>query len=217
MYVQGTREKLRISLPMTTLATLFLPQLHGGDGHALVDSLEHVVHGQRGSHGGRHSFHLDSGAALAVDSSCDAHGTMAAAATVVVVRSQELHVDFDAREADSRVAKRDDVGGALGGHDPGDAGDAEHVAFVGGLAFAQEVPRPGVGEEHVAAGSGLAGGDLFVVDLGHVDGLRGGEMGEIGVGSRWQSFLGSFLGGGLLAGSFLVDWGRSTMVETHLG
>lgn len=53
------------------------------------------------------------------------------------------------------------------------------------LAFAEEFPWSGVGEVDETAGRGLSGGDLFVIDLGHVDCLGGGEMGEVGVRRCW--------------------------------
>ena len=43
-------------------------------------------------------------------------------------------VDDDGRDG-QRVAERDQVRGAFRGHDAGEAGDAEHVAFFGGAGF----------------------------------------------------------------------------------
>jgi hypothetical protein len=50
------------------------------------------------------------------------------------------------------VTQRDQLGGALGGHDAGNAGDAQHVAFFGGAGFDQCQG----GGQHVDAAAGHA-------------------------------------------------------------
>ena len=64
------------------------------------------------------------------------------------------------------VAQRDQVAGFLGGHDAGDAGDAQHIAFLGGARFDQ---REGFGLHFDAAGGhGDAVGGGFGADVHHV-------------------------------------------------
>jgi hypothetical protein len=61
------------------------------------------------------------------------------------------------------VAQRDEVAGFLGGHDAGDAGDAQHVAFFGVAGFDE----------------GQGGGQHFDAAAGDGDAVRGGLGGHV--------------------------------------
>lgn len=84
------------------------------------------------------------------------------------------------------MAERDEIGSSLGGHDASNAGDAEYITFVGALAFAEKFPGARVGEGDVAGCGGESFGFGFGGYLGHVDGLRCGEVWEVGVGCCWE-------------------------------
>lgn len=71
------------------------------------------------------------------------------------------------------VAERDEVAGALDGHDGGDAGDGEDVPFLEGVR-ADEGERGGVREGDVADCEGGAGGAGFAGDGDDVDCGGGG-------------------------------------------
>jgi len=80
------------------------------------------------------------------------------------------------------MTQRHDIRRPLGGHDARDAGDAEDVALACAAAvFAEELPGPGVGEGDDAGGGCEALGDGLLVDRGHVDFVRGGEVREVRV------------------------------------
>ena len=74
------------------------------------------------------------------------------------------------------MAERDQVGGALGGHDPGEARDAENVALGGGAAGDEREGRRRHGDP--AARHRAAGGRGLVRDVDHLRGAAGVEMGE---------------------------------------
>ena len=92
-------------------------------------------------------------------------------------------IDSNARQCQG-VAQRDQVAGFLGGHDAGDAGDAQHVAFLGGARFDQ---RQGFRLHFDAAGGhgdAVRGG--FGADVHHVGLALGVEVGEgAGGGGFW--------------------------------
>jgi len=67
-----------------------------------------------------------------------------------------------------RVAQRDEVAGFLGGHDAGDAGNAQHVAFFGGAGFDE----------------GQGGGQHFDAAAGDGDAVRGNHS-AMGSGLPW--------------------------------
>jgi hypothetical protein len=82
----------------------------------------------------------------------------------------------------------DQVGGALGALDGGDAGNADHVAL---LVVAGQDARQGGGLHHDAAfGAGDAAGFGFGGDVHHVGLALGVEVGEGvalgGVGEPWR-------------------------------
>src|SRR5438105_2753504 len=99
-----------------TPALLLQPYLF--DRHNTIDRLAHVINGQRGNADGGQCFHFHAGAAE------DADGRFNAEEIVAFVG--EIN---GCRRDRQRMAKGDEVAGALGGHDAGQAGDFEDVAF----------------------------------------------------------------------------------------
>ncbi|MNV66998.1 hypothetical protein D3C71_1597800 [compost metagenome] len=93
----------------------------------------------------------------------------------------QREIDGHLGQADG-MAEGDQVGRALGRHDRGHPGDAEHVALLGGaVAHQREGVRQhgdGAGGHRHAMGAGL------VADIDHM-GLSGGvEVGELAHGVR---------------------------------
>jgi hypothetical protein len=102
-------------------------------------------------------------------------------------RPDKFHTHFHTRDANAWVAQWNYIGRLLGGHDAGDAGHAENVAFVGALALAEEGPGAGVGEGYCAGGGGDAFCFGFRGDLCHVHCLGWSEVWEVGVRCGWES------------------------------
>ena len=102
-------------------AAALLDEADVGDRHAAVDGLGHVVDGEAGDRDGGQRLHLDAGLAGDLGRGADAK-----AGEVVV----GVDVDGDLGER-QRVAERDQLVGALGRHDAGDARGADHVALLG--------------------------------------------------------------------------------------
>ena len=141
--------------------------------HAAVDCLAHVVNRQQADLDCGQCFHFHSGFAecfhlrAAVDAGCC---------------SVDVEFDRDAGQC-QRMAQRDQVAGAFGCHDGGNAGNAEHVAFFGTTAL-DDVER-GRLHPNGAAGDGDAMGFIFGADIDHV-GLAGAvEVGEFCGGVWW--------------------------------
>ena len=86
-----------------------------------------------------------------------------------------LQIDIDVRDR-QRMAQWYQVGGALAGHDAGDAGDAENVAlFVAPLLDQRE----GVGLHlDQSLGNGAAAGGLFGADIDHMRLASSVKMGQ---------------------------------------
>ena len=102
--------------------------MHVGDRHVRVDRLGHVVDGERRRRCGHERLHLDACPRGRLRDSRDLHP---------VGRDVELDVDQGERQ---RVAERDQLTGALGGHDP------RHLRSGEGVSL-RELPEPpgGVG------------------------------------------------------------------------
>src|SRR3954471_19305753 len=105
-------------------ALLFQPDAL--DGHNTIDGLAHVVDGEGGDADGGQGLHLDAGAAEDADGGLDAQQ----------VRGGEGELDGGGGDG-QRVAEGDEVAGALGGHDAGQAGDLEDVALGQGAVADQ--------------------------------------------------------------------------------
>jgi hypothetical protein len=95
-------------------------QLHGANHHAPVHCLAHIVDGEQADTGGSERFHFHTGLTATLGSHVDADATGG-----FVQRKFNSHTG----EGDG-VAQRNQVGSALGGHDGGDAGNAQHVASL---------------------------------------------------------------------------------------
>ena len=90
--------------------------------HGAVDGLAHVVDGERGDRRRGQRFHLDAGLALDLDGGHDVDG--GGFGDRAGNRRSTLRQG-------QRMAERDQLMGALGRHDAGDAGDRQHVALAG--------------------------------------------------------------------------------------
>ena len=97
---------------------LFFHEADLANHHRLVDRLHHVVDGQRGDRDGGEGFHFDAGLAGGADGA-----TMSKPARVVV-RST---LDVGQRQ---RMAQRDQLRRALGGHDAGQPRGLQRIAFL---------------------------------------------------------------------------------------
>src|SRR5690606_26094163 len=101
------------------LAAALLDQADGLDAHFAVDSFGHIVDRERGYTCGGQCFHLNARPADGSHRGLDQH-----ARVLLVKREVNVHVcELE------RVTVWDEFGGALGGHDSGDAGHGEHVAL----------------------------------------------------------------------------------------
>ena len=89
------------------------------DFHAFVDGFAHIVDGQQGNADGMKCFHFDSGLAGYLDGRFGLNGAFAG-------QHREVNTAFGNGQW---MAERDDRTRGFGGHDAGDAGDAEHIAF----------------------------------------------------------------------------------------
>ena len=137
------------------------------DGHNSIDRFAHVVDGQSGDADGGQRLHLDAGAAK------DAHGGLDAEQIVGV----EGEIDVR-RVMGQWMAEGNEVAGALGGHDAGEASDFENVALAEG-AVADEGER---GRRH--ADAALARASRSVSGLALVSTMRLAPC-----SSKWLSSL----------------------------
>ena len=147
---------------------------HVVDGHAAVHGLAHVVDGEQGNLHGGEGFHFHAGGAYGF------HGCRAKYADGArLVCVGRFKFNSNAGQC-QRVAQRNQVAGFLGGHDAGDAGNAQHVAFLGGAGFDEGQG----GGQHVDAAAG--DGDAVRGGLGghvnHVGLALGVKVGECGHG-----------------------------------
>ena len=112
----------------------FSIEAHALDAHAAVDRLGHVVDREAGDGDGGQRLHLDAGRADAARLRPDREAGQGLVGG---------DVDRDLAEL-QRMAERDQVGGLLGGHDPGDPRRADHVALPGVAREnrLEEWPRP---------------------------------------------------------------------------
>lgn len=155
---------------MPRLAAFLFDQTHAFDAHSPIDGFAHVVDGQQTDGNRCQRFHLDTGAPKAFG------GDRAVDGAVGVVDGE---FGGDAGQTD-RMAQRDQVAGALGRLNRGNAGDTENIAFLG-RAVANQGQRFRLHADGTG-GTGDTGGFRFVADIHHV-GLAGGvEMGQGGIG-----------------------------------
>src|SRR5438270_13476316 len=95
-------------------ALLFQPDAL--DGHNTIDGLAHVIDGEGGDADGGEGLHLDAGAAEDADGGLDGQE--------VVGGKGEVNLGDGDGE---RVAEGDEIAGAFGGQDAGEASDLEVV------------------------------------------------------------------------------------------
>ena len=103
---------------VSALAAGLFEQVEILDLDGFVERLGHVVNGQRGHGGGGERLHLDAGLARWWRR-CDRCARRSAS-------TRHLHVGVREHQ---RMAQRDQLGGALGGGDAGDARDFERIAL----------------------------------------------------------------------------------------
>ena len=106
---------------MAGFATGFLQQTDVFDAHAAVDGLAHVVNGEQAYRCCGQGFHFDTGSTKTFSDDFTVNGMLGFV---------DRKIGGDAGQGD-RVAKGDKVARAFRGLNCGDAGDAQHVAFLG--------------------------------------------------------------------------------------
>ena len=89
------------------------------DVHAAVDGLAHIINGQKADAYRGERFHFDAGTAEGLDRDLEAYAG---------ARGIEFELGGNAGYG-KRMAKRDEVGGAFGSLNGGEAGNADDVAF----------------------------------------------------------------------------------------
>jgi hypothetical protein len=170
----GVSRHLRHHVPIAAIAPMLFYDADIGHHHAPVDRLAHVVNGQEADLHGSERLHLDPGLA---------HGFHLRRAVHAVLRLIGLEIDGHARER-QRMAQRHQVAGALGAHDGGDAGDAQHVAFpgaAGGDDGQRFRPHPDRAARYRDPVRGRLGGHVHHVGL--ADGVEMGQLIGAGAGS----------------------------------
>ncbi len=99
------------------------------------------------------------------------------------------------------MAHGDEVGGAFGGLDAGDAGDLEGIAF--GIVRQRREGFGGEGDE--GGGFGFAAGRGFAADVDHARVARVVKMRELAHGEQSIAFAGAGREGAAGCGTF-VGW-----------
>ncbi|PAV93356.1 hypothetical protein WR25_14250 [Diploscapter pachys] len=151
--------------PVARRAAGLFEQADVRDRHRAIHRLRHVVDGEQGDRHGGQCLHLDAGLAVG--------GGQRGRGDAGIVQRQ---VERDAGEGQG-VAERDEVRGFLRRHDPGDAGNGEHVALLRGAVADR---REGVGGDGDAAGGDCATlRHGFIADIDHMRGTVDVEMGEV--------------------------------------
>src|SRR3954462_10833094 len=148
--------------PQPGLATLFAQHPDVVDAGGGVDGLDHVVERQRGDADGRQCLHLDAGAVGAAHARRDADRAVA-----------DLELDIHSVQR-QLVAQRDEITGAFGGQDAGDACGGQGVA-LGQPARCDEVDDLGCGVQRPGSNGRALGGVL----AGHVDHVRRARLVEV--------------------------------------
>ncbi len=145
-----------LALPVSRFTTVFFQQLDGLNDHAPVHGLAHVVDSQQSDLRGGKRFHLYAGLAVGF------YRGLAAYAAFVDFRSQ---TDIYMRDG-QRMAERNQIGRFFAGHDAGNSGDSQHIAFFM-PAFDDQLERLRL-HFNIAFGDGCALGDRFVADIDHM-------------------------------------------------
>jgi hypothetical protein len=145
-----------LALPVSRFAAVFFQQLDGLNDHAPVHGLAHVVDSQQSDLRGGKRFHFYAGLAVGFDRG------LAAYAVFIGFRGQ---IDVYMRDG-QRMAERNQIGRFLTGHDAGNSGDSQHIAFFMS-AFDDQLERFRL-HFNIAFGDGRALSDRFVADIDHV-------------------------------------------------
>ena len=153
---------------MAALAAGLFHQMDLAQLHPLVHGLAHIVDGQQGRGNAGQSLHLHAGDTGGLDGAEGFHG-------LPLRQEPEIHAHLGQGQ---RMTEGDQLAGALGGHDAGDAGDAQHIAFLDGAALHSGKGLRVHGDD--AVGHSLPEGDGLFAHVHH-HGVAGGiEMGQIG-------------------------------------
>lgn len=143
------------------------------DAHGSIDGFEHIDDGQRGDGHGGEGFHFDAGLG----------GDGCGGGDADAVGFDDLKIDGGLIQAQG-MAEGNQLAGFFGGHDAGDSGGVEHLAF-GGVACGEDLQSLRLHDDE-AFGSGLAQGGLLGGNIDHAGGAGVIDMGEIGHEGRIQ-------------------------------
>ena len=151
-------------------AACLLCQLNICDGHAAIDGLGHVIDCQAGQRNGSQRFHLDAGLPLNPRQGTDAQSWKGL-----------IRLNFDGNFCQKqRVAERDQLMGALGSHDAGNARRAENITLFG-IAF-QNGSKGLRLHDYRPLRNGAPLRFILVADIDHVGFAGCTKMGEAGHG-----------------------------------
>ena len=146
---------------MSALAAGLFHQMDLAQLHALIHGLAHVIDGEQGGGNAGQGLHLHAGHAAGLDRAASFHGP---------ALGQQVKLDLHLGQR-QRVAQGDQLAGALGGHDAGYPGHAQHIALFHGAAL-----HGGKGiriHGNDAVGRGLPGRDRLFAHVHH-HGVSGG-------------------------------------------
>ena len=149
---------------------MLFKQSHTGNGHSPVNSFAHVINRQQCDLYCGQRFHLDSGGSNRFCRSSACHMGRLGGGSVY---GDELH---GYPSQGNGVAQGDQVAGLLGTLDARDAGNAQHVAFLGSSSRDERQRR----RQHLdtAAGSRDAVGWRLGCDIDHMGLALGVKMGK---------------------------------------
>jgi len=149
----------------------FFFDLYLFDSHGSVDGLAHVVDREAGYADRGEGFHLDARFCQNFDRGFDSD-------SIFCLRLEIESYGFECQ----RMTERNQVGGPFGGHDAGQAGDFQYIAF--GMASLENHFASGRQHTDEATGPGGSPGDGFFADVHHAAGPVFVEMAKIVHGLR---------------------------------
>ena len=178
---------------MPAAAAGFFFELDLLDRHAAVDAFAHVVYGECSDADSGECFHFDAGFAVDLGDRFDAKR--------VFIRKRKVDRHRLQRK---RMAQWNEVGRAFGGHDAGQSGDFEHVAF--GELFVANASQSFGRHLHAATGPG----DRRVTGLSPTSTMRLAP-----VSSKWVKSLMCALDSVLAAGERAMPSGDGRDAENR--
>lgn len=149
---------------------MLFQQVHIVHHHAAVGRLAHVVNRQQGHLHGGQGFHFHAGGPGGFDRGAAVHA-------VLSVFGKRLQLDGHMRQG-QRMAQGNEIGGLLGGHDAGQARNAQHIALAcaAGLDQGQGFSL----HQNASAGHGHPACIGFGAHIHHMGLALGVEMGQDG-------------------------------------